>query len=168
MPAKHNYQHMISVALATLNEGKGSTRQEMWKLIQTKFPDADYKQYIIRLKKLAADDKSPFAKSEKNASRFKLSRSLRDKIARRTKKGMVVVEALHSSTMKKKPKLAKKRVKKAKKPKKAKKAKKAKKSKKPKKSAKKGKKSAGKKKNVKAAVKAKAKANKKTAGSAKS
>ena len=55
---KHSYLEMIQVALLTLNETGGSSRQELWKCVGSKFPEADYKQFLVRLKKLSADSKS--------------------------------------------------------------------------------------------------------------
>ncbi|CDW78646.1 UNKNOWN [Stylonychia lemnae] len=46
------YQEMIENALLTLAERKGSTRQAIWKCINVKYPEADYKQFLIRLKKI--------------------------------------------------------------------------------------------------------------------
>jgi len=37
------YQEMIESALLTLADRKGSTRQAIWKCINTKYPEADYK-----------------------------------------------------------------------------------------------------------------------------
>ena len=49
---KHTYSDMIQDALVTLAERKGSSRQAIWKYISTKFPESEYKQYLIRLKKI--------------------------------------------------------------------------------------------------------------------
>ena len=52
-PKKHSYVQMIQSALMSLNERGGTSRQEMWKFIQAKFPEADYKMFLVRLKKYA-------------------------------------------------------------------------------------------------------------------
>jgi hypothetical protein len=44
-PVKHTYLEMIQVSLLTLNERGGSSRQEIWKCIEAKFPEAQHKQY---------------------------------------------------------------------------------------------------------------------------
>jgi hypothetical protein len=49
---KHSYMEMIEDAVITLGERKGSSRQALWKCVSTKYPEADYKQFIVRLKKL--------------------------------------------------------------------------------------------------------------------
>ena len=43
---------MIENALLTLADRKGSTRQAIWKYVNNKHPEADYKQFLIRLKKI--------------------------------------------------------------------------------------------------------------------
>jgi len=40
-PLRHTYFEMIQVALLTLNERKGSTRQEIWKCVASRFPEAN-------------------------------------------------------------------------------------------------------------------------------
>ena len=67
---KHTYLEMVQVALLTLNERGGSTRQEIWKCIESRFPEADRKRYILALKKLASD--SSAVQQMKNRSRFSL------------------------------------------------------------------------------------------------
>lgn len=67
------YEEMISDCLLTLKEKKGSTRQEIWKLMQIKFPESDYKKLLFRLKKL----KLPGSKTivaDKRGVRFMLSK----------------------------------------------------------------------------------------------
>lgn len=48
----HTYFDMIEDAVLTLADRKGSTRQGIWKCIQAKYPEADYKQFLIRFKKI--------------------------------------------------------------------------------------------------------------------
>ena len=56
MPLQHSYFEMIEDAILTLAERKGSSRQAIWKCISTKFPEADYKQYLIRFKKIGENE----------------------------------------------------------------------------------------------------------------
>jgi len=49
------YLEMIEEALITLGDRKGSSRQGLWKVVQSKNPEADYKQFLVRLKKLTRD-----------------------------------------------------------------------------------------------------------------
>jgi hypothetical protein len=46
---------MIEDAIITLGERKGSSRQALWKVVHAKHPEADYKQFLIRLKKEAKE-----------------------------------------------------------------------------------------------------------------
>jgi hypothetical protein len=50
---KHSYAEMIQTALLTLNERGGSSRQAIWKYVEAKFPESNYKQFLVRLKKIA-------------------------------------------------------------------------------------------------------------------
>jgi len=51
--SKHSYAEMIQTALLTLNERGGSSRQGLWKCVHAKYPESDYKQFLVRLRKLA-------------------------------------------------------------------------------------------------------------------
>jgi hypothetical protein len=46
---------MIEDAILTLAERQGSSRQALWKVVMTKYPGADYKQFVVRLKKEKAN-----------------------------------------------------------------------------------------------------------------
>ena len=72
--SKHSYAEMIQTALLTLNERGGSSRQAIWKCIHAKFPESDYKQFLVRLKKIA--EASDFLVRVNNST-FKLSDKLR-------------------------------------------------------------------------------------------
>ena len=48
---KHTYVEMLQTALMTLNERGGSSRQAIWKFIEAKFPEANRKIFLVRLKK---------------------------------------------------------------------------------------------------------------------
>ena len=55
-PVKTSYLEMIQVALLTLNERGGSTRPELWKCIEAKYPaEANKKQFLLALKRLTND-----------------------------------------------------------------------------------------------------------------
>ena len=54
------YFDMIADSLLTLNDRKGSTRQGLWKCLSSKYPEADYKQFLIRLKKITHDGSEIF------------------------------------------------------------------------------------------------------------
>jgi len=61
------YAEMIEDAILTLNERSGSSRQGIWKCLNAKYPEADYKQFLIRLKKLSKE--GPIIQ---NKGRFKI------------------------------------------------------------------------------------------------
>ena len=55
-PAKTTYLEMIQVALLTLNDRGGSSRPELWKCVEAKYPaEASKKQFLLALKRLATD-----------------------------------------------------------------------------------------------------------------
>ena len=95
---KHTYNDMVITALLTLNERGGSSRQAIWKCVEAKFPEADYKQYIVRLKKLAENPASHIVRV--NSATFKLSQSFKEKAKRRMEKGETIhkVVATKAST----------------------------------------------------------------------
>ena len=151
---KHTYVEMLQTALMTLNERGGSSRQAIWKFIEAKFPEANRKIFLVRLKKYSGED--GFIVKGKSSARFSLNRGFRLGLEKRVAKGMTVARAADHLARKVPLRQAmKKKATKPKKPKTKKKAKKvSKKSDKPKKS-------------TKAKVKAKAASNKKTKGGAK-
>jgi len=68
---KLTYIEIIQDALFTLNEPKGTSRQALWKCVQSRYPEeADQKKFLIRLKKLSSD---PLNNIEKNGGRFRLT-----------------------------------------------------------------------------------------------
>lgn len=69
---KHTYLEMVQVALLTLNESGGSSRQEMWKFVENRFPEANRKQYILKLKGIL--HKGGAVIQGKNKQRFKLEK----------------------------------------------------------------------------------------------
>ncbi len=51
-----SYAEMIEEAILGLGELLGSSRQAIWKSISAKYPDADYKIFAVRLKKMRDAD----------------------------------------------------------------------------------------------------------------
>lgn len=134
---KLSYIEIIQDALVTLKEPKGSSRQALWKCIESKHPEeANRKQFFIRLKKLSADSLNNI---EQHGARFKLSKSYQDKIKRRLAGGADLKTVIKTQAMIKPVKKLAKKAKKVKTAKKA--ADKGKKAAKPRKS---GQKAAGK------------------------
>jgi hypothetical protein len=116
---KLTYIEIIQDALLTLNEPKGTSRQALWKCVQSRHPeDVDQKQFLVRLKKLSSD---PLNNIERKGGRFRLNKSYKDKIQRRLAKGIAIKKIIKTQATVKV--LKKKKV--AKKAKKANKAKKA-------------------------------------------
>lgn len=162
---RHTYLEMVQVAILTLNERGGSSRQEIWKCIESRFPEADHKRYMIAMRKMSHDGQAIIA--GKNRARFTLEANFKRKALKRMEKGMPLAHVLSPKSM---TDLVKKKMKKV-----------------AKKSGKSGRKSSGKKSkngrksgrsaaakdgkgkpSARDRAKAKAKANKKTEGSAKS
>ena len=53
---RHTYVEMLQTALMTLNERGGSSRQAIWKFIEAKFPEANRKIFLVRLKKYSGEN----------------------------------------------------------------------------------------------------------------
>lgn len=47
-----SYAEMIEEAILGLGEMMGSSRQAIWKYVSGKYHDADYKQFVVRLRKM--------------------------------------------------------------------------------------------------------------------
>ena len=92
---KHTYLEMIQVALLTLNERGGSSRQEIWKCIETRFPEANYKQYLLGLKRIMHTGGAVI--NGKNKQRFKLEAKFRDRAMRRMEKNLPLKKVLSTS-----------------------------------------------------------------------
>jgi hypothetical protein len=88
---------MVQVALLTLNERGGSTRQEIWKCIETKFPEANHTSYRIAMRKLTAKD-GPI-KHGSNSSRFTLEKNFKIKALKRMAQGLPLKAVLSSKAM---------------------------------------------------------------------
>jgi linker histone H1 and H5 family len=52
-PLTKTYLEMIEDGIITLADRKGASRQALWKCVSSKYPESDYKHFIVRLKKLA-------------------------------------------------------------------------------------------------------------------
>ena len=118
---KHTYLQMVQVAILTLNERGGSSRQEIWKCLDSRFPEANHKQYLLAMRKLAADG-SAIVKG-KNQNRFTLEPKFKAKALKRMKDGLPLKMVLSPKNMQD---LVKKKMKKAAKKKPAGKAKRGK------------------------------------------
>ena len=113
---KLTYNEMIQEAIMTLDERNGSTRQEIWKCLQAKFPVTEYKVFLLRLRRLSKESQH-IVVNPKNKMRFQLSKEHRAKIVAAMKKNrdssdasqrMSVKNALRSSALIDKQKAAKK------------------------------------------------------------
>jgi len=91
---KHSYSEMIQTALLTLNERGGSSRQAIWKCVHSLFPESDYKQFLVRLKKIA--EGSSFL-SRVNNSTFKLEKNFRNRAKKALAKGVTIHKIVHSN-----------------------------------------------------------------------
>lgn len=117
---KLSYFEIIQDALITLNDPKGSTRQELLKCATARHQDIDSKQFLIRLKKVTSDPLNHIEHPNKNNSRFRLEKNYKNKVATRVKNGIPLSKIIKTKAMIK-PKLIVKKAKKAKKQTKAKK-----------------------------------------------
>ena len=104
---KHSYSEMVQVALLTLNEPKGSSRMGIWKCVEAKFPESNYKQFLVRFKKLS-EEGSHIEKVA--AQRWKLEKKFRERCMRQMKKGETALNAIHAKVAMNPEKLAKKRM----------------------------------------------------------
>ena len=72
---KKSYQDWIVEAIITLKEKQGSSRQAIWKYLESKGSGLEYKLFIVRLKKLI-DNKV----IDKVKSSFKLNMDYKKKL----------------------------------------------------------------------------------------
>jgi len=157
---RHTYFEMIQLALMTLSERGGSSRIEIWKCIEARFPEANQKMFLVSLKKIMKTGGAVVY--GKNTHRYMLEKKFKERALKRQAKGLPLKKVLSTDvTVDKVKKAVKAKKKVAKKPKKQ--------NKKNSKSASKGK--GGKTlkagaKSTKDKIKQKAAANKKTKGSA--
>ena len=56
------------MALMNLNERGGSSRQAVWKFVEAKFPEANRKLFLVRLKKYSSE--GGFIQKSKRGSKF--------------------------------------------------------------------------------------------------
>ena len=103
MPQQKSYSEMIEDAVLTMGERKGSSRQAIWKCVSTKFPTADFKQFLVRLKKCKAD-----GMLEQIKGKFRLSQVYKSKLLKTLKKGKAVKPVRKSKATLKKNKKVKK------------------------------------------------------------
>jgi len=160
---RHTYFEMIQLALMTLDERGGSSRQEIWRCIESRFPEANQKMFLVSLRKIMLTGGA--VKNGKNRARFMLDKKFKERALKRQAKGLPLKKVLSTDvTVDKVKKAVKAKKKVAKKPKKGKKQ-----NKKNSKSSAKGKGGKTMKagpKSTKDKIKQKAAANKKTKGSA--
>jgi hypothetical protein len=89
------YLDMITDAIITLGERSGSSRQALWKCIEAKYPEADYKQFLIRLKKEAQE-----GNLVANKQKFKLDPKVKAKMLKGKGTGSKKSQATMKSTTK--------------------------------------------------------------------
>ena len=109
---------MIQDAIISLADGKkGSTRQSIWKCIQTKYPEHDskaaYRTFLVRLKKIGENPHSHITRV--NAQRYALDNKMRNKIYRNKKAGKDITIKILNTEATTKPKAKRAREAKAKK-----------------------------------------------------
>jgi hypothetical protein len=75
------YAEIIQDGLVILNTRGGSSRVELWKAVQGRNPEADYKQFTVRLAKMVKEE-NPIVVNGKNKQRFQLSDSMKNRLAR--------------------------------------------------------------------------------------
>ena len=64
---KVSYFEMIEDGLLTLADRKGASRQALWKCVSSKYPEhADFKHFLVRLKKLSHEGPIHFKKGRYN------------------------------------------------------------------------------------------------------
>jgi hypothetical protein len=104
---------MIEEAIITLADRQGSSRKAIWDFIERKNPGADYKQFLVRLKKV---DPKVIVKAAKGL-KWRLESSYKKKLLAALKKGKSpsTVKKVKKSSIRKSGKKAKKTVKKSKK-----------------------------------------------------
>ena len=83
---KHTYLEMVQIAILTLNERGGSSRQEIWKCIEARYPEADHKRYMIAFKKMGGEE-GPVIHG-RNRARFTLEKKFRVKALKRMAMGL--------------------------------------------------------------------------------
>lgn len=92
---KHTYLEMVQIAIITLNERGGSSRQEIWKCIESKFPEANLTSYMIALKKMSAKG-GPVLRG-KNMQRYTLEKDFKRKAVKRMAQGKPIKAVLSTT-----------------------------------------------------------------------
>ena len=83
MEKNATYLEMISDALMTLKERKGSSRQALWKCVASKYDKADYKQFLVRLKKITQSGKEIIFEKQ----RYKFNANYKGKLQKAAEQG---------------------------------------------------------------------------------
>lgn len=85
---KFKYPEMITDAILTLGERKGSSREAIWKYVQTQYPeDINQKKFFLVSLKRISDIGEMVKKSENNQQRYRLDPNFRDKYIKHLAKG---------------------------------------------------------------------------------
>ena len=101
-----SYFEMIADGLTTLADRKGSSRQALWKCVSAKYPNADYKQFLVRLRKITRDGKE----ISMHKQRYRLNSDFKSKVRKAMEKGEIIAKVHKTNaTMKKSKKQQKKR-----------------------------------------------------------
>ena len=77
----------------TLSERGGSTRQTIWKVVHQKFPEADYKIFLVRLKKYSSKD-GFVSRGKGGGQRFSINPNFREGLKKRVARGMSIAQAV--------------------------------------------------------------------------
>jgi len=85
---KLQFLHMITDAIFHLGERKGSSREAIWKYLQTKYPASvgEKKIFLVQMRRIAAQG-IQVEKSAGNQNRFRLNKTFREKYIKHLAKG---------------------------------------------------------------------------------
>ena len=78
LDGKLQYIDIIVDGIVTLKDRKGSSRQGLWKCVSGLHTDADYKQFLVRLKKASQE-----GLIDKNGFRYRLSQKFKSQLQRK-------------------------------------------------------------------------------------
>jgi hypothetical protein len=105
-----SYAEMIEEAILGLGEMLGSSRPAIWKAISAKHHDADYKQFVVRLKKMR--DAGFLAQ---NKGKFRLEINYKHKLLKALEQGRTHASVVNKSGASKKKRVVSSKAKKSKK-----------------------------------------------------
>lgn len=108
-----SYSEMIEEAVLSLGELRGSSRQAIWKTLSSQYDNADYKRFVVRLRKMRESNQISQTKGK-----FRLETNYKHKLLKALEKGktgVVAVKGKKSAADKKKKGTSKGAMKKAKK-----------------------------------------------------